>query len=93
MSAIDVFRYINTLAVTQGYTSARSNKMDGQLEMKLEKDFCKEVDAVIEQTTLLASQGQTQKAFEHLLLLEKQTRTGAGMHLIYSIHFSIIYIY
>lgn len=52
--------------------------MDGKLLMKLEKDFCKEVDLVLKETSLLASQDNTEKAFELLGVIEKQTRVGAG---------------
>lgn len=52
--------------------------MDGKLLMKLERDFCKDVDVIIVETTALAAAGKTEKAFELLNVIEKQTRVGAG---------------
>lgn len=49
--------------------------MEGRLELKLEKDFCIEVDTAIHESLQLTDFA---KAFESLLSLEKQTRVGAG---------------
>lgn len=51
---------------------------DGPL-LKADKDFTKEVDALIPEAEKQAQNGQTQGAVEKLLALEKQTRQSSDL--------------
>lgn len=51
---------------------------DGSI-LKADKDYTKEVDAALPAAQSLASSGQTQRALDQLLALEKQTRQASDL--------------
>ncbi|KAJ3126450.1 26S proteasome non-ATPase regulatory subunit 12 [Nowakowskiella sp. JEL0407] len=53
--------------------------IDGQPEPKKEKDFSDVVDVQLPESEKLAKSGKLQAALDQLLILEKQTRTGADL--------------